>query len=451
LGPNDVALLLEHNFISKVDRSQVRGWMKVFSVVEIAKMRRRIICWSKVLNEVLRASGYSGSRMNLGSIHEHLHRLHDGSLGATMDLKLAYWQLPLSPEVANFFCFVAPNGEIYRFDVLPMGFVPAAEVQQGVTSLIASDRLPSDKYIDGIRFIGDSDEELDLAIEDTLERASFVGATFGDIVHPSTSYEWVGISFDHEKGTVSCTQRLIDKITASRDSIARWTVKDCMRAASLLRFASSILRAPLVKYYWALKFISRIAARDDLEAPARVWASAAASFARWFEFCVANLPVTPPRRDGTPSVVLFTDSTPTRWGAVLLAHDTFYVASAGFSQLPSSINVAETLAIAFAWSWAGPFLQGVDVALFVDNTSAQSAASKGYSRVLAVNMAAQEIVDVLAVFPPRSLAVRRVSSAANLADGPSRGVSSVDPELCRAVVRAAGLAVTTGSALTVSA
>jgi hypothetical protein len=453
----DLSLLKEHNFIAKVSQDDVKGWMKVFSVVERAKARRRIICWSKTLNEVLKSQGYSGASMKLGSPASHAARVHEGKFGATMDLKLAYWQLPLSEDVSRFFCFIGPDGEIYRFLVLPMGFVPAAEIQQAVTSLICapSEVSPShvgkpDVYLDGIRIVGDKPEDLDAFIDATLERAASFRATFGEIVRPTESYKWLGVMYDHNTRTVRCTDKTLSKIAALSATIAHWSLRDALRAASLLRFASATLRAPLAQYYWALKFLARAASRDDLDAPVNVWPCALPAFQHWFAFVATNHPVTPLADCPSPNAVLFTDATPSRWGAVLILGNVFYIAGSAFVARPSSINVAETEAVAFAWAWAGPILVGKDVALFIDNTSAKAAVDIGFSRVSPVNLAALSVRQVLDLFPPRSLAVRRVSSAANLADGPSRGYFRAAPELVCGLMQAVGYSVARRTPLSVA-
>ena len=447
----DLDQLKSCSFVKRVRREEVRGWIKVFTVMERKKERRRVICWPRDLNDALRNLGYSGERMQLGTVDQHAAKTHNGKFGAVLDLRLAYWQLPLDEEVALHFCFEGPDEEVYAFCVLPMGFVPAAEIQQAVTKSLCGAAIENpDVYIDGIRVVHDDPQTIDRFIEETLERAREVGATFGDVGKPAPSYDWVGLSVNHAHGTVACTQALLDKIAVSAGTIDEWTVKDALRAASLLRFASAILRAPLTQFYWALKFISRVSTRSDYSQVARVWPSARSSFSRWFEFVARNVPTVPlATPSSSPSAVLFTDATPIRWGAVLLRDSLFFVAGGAFVSPPSSINVAETLAVAFAWAWAGPALVGADVALFIDNTSAKAAVSKGYSRVAQINLATDEFDQLLRLFPPRSLAVRRVDSAANLSDGPSRGVFRVDVELCQGIVRAAGLSVANRTSLSV--
>ena len=183
-------------------------------------------------------------------------------------------------------------------------------------------------------------------------------------------------------------------------------------------------------YYTALKFIRRrlseLAANPDrADEPARVWPCVRQQLEVWLRALAAAGPRHPARDVpyDVPEVTLFTDACTTGWGAVMYDHERSIIASVGGKWTPSEarlhINELEIEAVRktlMAW----PGLQGCDVHLRVDNTSALAGIKRQYSHAWALNERLGKLAPWLQQL--RHVTVDYVATKQNWADAPSRGL-----------------------------
>jgi hypothetical protein len=314
-----------------------------------------------------------------------------------------------------------------------MGHSCSVDIQEIVTGAIAGSAdycrpessLPGpvpDIWVDGARWAGTEDELVKIAsIVD--ERAKSLSATWKDFDKPSTLYDFIGVSFNHDASTV----RVADKTRAKiPDECPRLISPRALeQLVGRLLFAAGIAGIPLARHYFAIKWCRRVFNKANRNAswlePVIVPPSAKALLTSWCKDCVLERKWFEPH--GRGEAYLFTDATPTGWGAVIMTPDNRVFATGGhFSENFASINSAETQAVKRGVEAFFPILSSVDVLhLVVDNTStlANLVSGRAGSAELAQNIS--NTVDTLQLLKGVSISVSYINSKENPADLPSRG------------------------------
>ena len=164
--------------------------------------------------------------LDLSLLNEDVHKRHfkmqhlevaidmlqRGDFMASIDLKDAYYTIPIHPEHQKFLCF-SWRGELYRFRALPFGLSSAprlfTKTLVPIFSTFREEGYMGFGYIDD-SFIVDSSEMK------CAQGAHFLANLFGDlgfVVHPdksqfapSKTLVFLGYILDSEKMTVSPTQ-----------------------------------------------------------------------------------------------------------------------------------------------------------------------------------------------------------------------------------------------------
>lgn len=93
--------LLDYRYISKIDESEAKGWLNLFTVDKILRMRRRMITEPRDINRQL---------LDPRSCHlpSHSDCINDVGLfpGAeTYDFDASFNSFELLPEIQPFYCF----------------------------------------------------------------------------------------------------------------------------------------------------------------------------------------------------------------------------------------------------------------------------------------------------------------------------------------------------------
>jgi hypothetical protein len=367
----DAKQLLSDGIIAIIPRSEILGWTEPFSVREDKAdgPRRRFILWPKDQNKEVYERGFSSST-TMQHVSCYLHPVSK-PFGLTRDLKVGFWQIELTLAASRCFCFSDASGQTYRMLRLPMGHSCSVDIQEIVTGAIAGSAdycrpessLPGpvpDIWVDGARWAGTEDELVKIAsIVD--ERAKSLSATWKDFDKPSTLYDFIGVSFNHDASTV----RVADKTRAKiPDECPRLISPRALeQLVGRLLFAAGIAGIPLARHYFAIKWCRRVFNKANRNAswlePVIVPPPAKALLTSWCKYCVLERKWFEPH--GRGEAYLFTDATPTDWGAVIMTRGNRVFATGGhFSENFASINSAETQAVKRGVEAYFPILSSVD-------------------------------------------------------------------------------------------
>jgi hypothetical protein len=432
LSVNDANQLLRDGIIAEIPRSKVRAFSTPFTVREEKETgpRRRFIVWPKTQNEATYAAGFS-SATSMQHVSSYLHAV-EKPYGLTRDLKVGFWQIKLSDAASYNFCFSDTNGRCFRMLRLPMGHSCSVDIQEIVTGAISGSRVycnanhclsgpVPDIWVDGARWTG-TREQLDLVSQQVDARAKFLNATWKECTPPAQSYDFIGVRFDHTSSTVRVADKTASKIPNSCPSSI--SPRDLEQLIGRLLFAGSVAALPIAKFYFALKWCRRILNRANRTSDWSTEVSPSPSVTRllttWCEQAVTSRTWHKNNDGGTYH--LFTDSTLTGWGAVVITPNNAVFATGGnFNKHFSSINAAECQAVQLGVEAFFNLLKSsTTLRLVVDNTSTSSDLISGKSNSSELAAAVSNTVDALQALKGVHISLSYVKSQENPADLPSR-------------------------------
>jgi hypothetical protein len=195
-------------------------------------------------------------------------------------------------------------------------------------------------------------------------------------------------------------------------------------------WAAQVLDLPLAELYWIFKFQRRVSseafARGSWAFDRQVWPSILPHWMEWLSKALAKESVVPTFDDDLPTIIAYTDASPTGWGAVIFDGPHTSILAGRWSKNESAlhINQLELLAIQKCFSKYVPVdsVPGTPrkVWLYVDNTSAISWVSKNKARGYFPNIT---LTNLARIKVDKALFIEHVSyvkSANNPADAPSR-------------------------------
>ena len=179
----------------------------------------------------------------LPSFDDMMCHIEPGMKFVSYDLVASFFQMPLHPDVRNYYAFYTPDGTRYRYCVLPMGCYLACEVLQAHHTAIceaACHGLPDVKflvYIDNVRFASHNTASLLKAKDRYLQLCKDARLTLnvepGNDVH--TTGDFCGITYSTTTTAEVCLPPAqLDKLKDSFKTAyrSRCTVKDYMSLIS---------------------------------------------------------------------------------------------------------------------------------------------------------------------------------------------------------------------------
>ena len=136
--------------------------------------RRMVIDYSQTINKFTLLDAYP-----LPNIEEQIAAISKGKIFSTLDLKSAYYQIPLCPEDRPFTAFEA-GGKLYQYTRLPFGVTNGvSHFQRIVDELIAKYNLSGTyAYVDNITVAGSCKDDHDRKVEALLDAANAENLTF---------------------------------------------------------------------------------------------------------------------------------------------------------------------------------------------------------------------------------------------------------------------------------
>ena len=181
--------------------------------------------------------------------------LHKGDLMAKIDLKDAYWSVPIGNESRKFLRFQR-NGNIWEFLVMAFGLGPAprtfTKLMKVPISILRRLQVRIVVYLDDMLLMGADQWEIQMARDTTVYLLENLGFTINwekSILTPSHKCEFLGMNLDSLTMTVTLPEEKIqDLISTCRETLL---TKDlCLRDTArligkLYATAPAISQAPL--------------------------------------------------------------------------------------------------------------------------------------------------------------------------------------------------------------
>ena len=148
--------------------------------------------------------------MPLGSLHRLVHQ---GRFAIAFDLRCQFFEIPLAAEVATLFTFIGPDGVIYNFTKLPMGFKFSVSIAQTMMKFltrkaIEGTRVVTDVYIDNILLVAESMDDLIRAATRFRDLCRHYNVTLGEVSDMAQTVSFRGIQLNFATKSISLSAQL---------------------------------------------------------------------------------------------------------------------------------------------------------------------------------------------------------------------------------------------------
>lgn len=120
----------------KVVRPSTSPWASPVLIVEKANGEPRFCFDGRKLNSVTKKCAYP-----LPIVDHILNKLAGARFLSSIDLKSAFWQIPLEPNSCEKTAFVVPGRGLFEFEVMPFGLCNAAQTQQRLMDSVLGPEL----------------------------------------------------------------------------------------------------------------------------------------------------------------------------------------------------------------------------------------------------------------------------------------------------------------------
>ena len=429
---DDIRRLASDNLIVPVMMSAVKAWCNVFSVPELAKKRRRLICepcWNCL------SESYMPEGCEMPQLCDPLEISSITEQGAVLlDFPWFYGQFSLDTTAQQYYSFVHrfQDGSIQCFQLrsIPTGGRACPFIAQALSKSMAirateSNQCRNDVYIDNIRFPG-SHQATTEALQNFKDLCNTAGITLDPSEDTSfrTQYTFLGVECNHNATTVALAAKTREKLARAGQLLTEhahsFTLRDTLALLGLMVWASRILGTIRASWYPFLKMIRRRIANSWHLDSAVVWWEAALTAAK--EVIVSLIQHEPRFVGARHSALLsvFSDASLTGWGNVYLFSDRIMIRAGPFEVL-EDIAILEARALSYAICGlpqsdkAEPCLLDV----FVDNTTVISAVTHTCHRTFVLNRIVGTLLSI-ATAKGYVIAIHYIASLNNLADSPSR-------------------------------
>ena len=389
LSEADIQAMLKANIVSET--SKKKCFMRVFSVVEKEKNRRRLICHTAAINDQTHCP-----RVSLLGVSERASFAAKGDYAVTFDFRAYFFQFITASEIADINCFKC-LGKWYKFLRLPMGQTQSVFVAHSISVILAKvacHRAALDfgrccVYIDNVMFVGTL-REVEMFKTAFLELCVTVKAVLSESGTVSQQSEFCGLQYNfatHEVRMASKVWRKVQQIDLHTVS----TPKEFFKVTGILIFAAQALSVRLCEFYYVLKFASRLAskiynAKIEASDAITLWPSIVPQLQSWLNIACENKWRT--IDCGRKPSILFTDASKFGWGYVLFDEKGVHHHGEKWTET-DHINVLEIKAVQNSILHSGSHC--TTILLVIDNTTARAALSKGHSPSFAISRAINDV------------------------------------------------------------
>lgn len=419
------------------------GGLILFTVEELPKRRRRLIRWTKQVNERGGKIPHEHS-VPLLTVREATDAVATHSFAVCIDIEGQFDAIvtPIGEADAPLHVF-SYKAQKYAMSTIPTGQRQSSSLAQLITQWLAQPAVRLgfrvDTYVDNIRILV-RDEQLDTlpaAIDAVYNRALTVQLQF-DIPRseavPLQRYDFLGVRYDHVARTVDLTDRARAKLTEAATDIAACDIpyRRLQECVGTFQHAERVLHTEVMplQRYWIYKQIRRLARPDPYTRTPRlaaelvhIWPSARAAWTNW----ITSLMRAPPRHvesRGRPTAVLIADASESGWAAWFWDdHEPPRVVAsewpAWLVHMQPLISELEILALALGLAMLTIRRRTV-LTLVSDNTTALAGVRRGHLRNYFDSRALQLLLGILKEKNLRVASSYYIRSAHNPADFFSR-------------------------------
>lgn len=344
---------------------------------------------------------YYSTKFSLLTAGSAIRKIPLGNLMIKLDLKSGFHQLPLATSSFNHngICY---RGIKYSLPRLPMGHALAPYLFQRFTEAVL-DEISLALNIDGIAYLDDwllhSASCTDLAT--AIDMVEAMGITINyekSIIEPTTSLQYLGFKVDSIDLTIQLTLTAFDRLT----HVLRYTKN------------GSLLDRQRIRGYatWILY---------NLKMPIFLASDIMLGDASWLLAAIQHLSILQPKSllPGLIPVSLYTDATPHSVAAII---PSLKMSFAQAFQTPEEINQAEAIALLLGLQWASSEFIDCHFTIHCDNSAVVATLSKGTGTLWRFHDLRRLHLSTLHGLRGNTFTIVQVTSAANLADRPSRAV-----------------------------
>jgi hypothetical protein len=270
----DIPIMMDANTVRQLKRGEIPlGAVRLFTVEELHKLRRRPIKWPEILN--MFRDRRTLQYLRVVPRHEVRTNVTTGEWAIVVDMMQWFDQLPLSQRVQMYFCFDGGKFGPCCLTRLAMGQRQATEVATAVMKRLLDFAKPNvnvDFAADNVRFVGKR-EDVTAAFCEFAERCRCVGAQMNEITADDArrpeaverlltqEYDFLGEHYDHRDNTMSSTEKTMKKLNATWSGRNSWTNRGFATHFGVLLYASSTARIELYRYHSALRHFAAVASR----------------------------------------------------------------------------------------------------------------------------------------------------------------------------------------------
>lgn len=408
--------------------------LTVFTVPEVHKERRRIITWPPATNETERRRYAEIGHLQFPK-PPFIAKAIDEPFAATIDLEKFFQQFSMPPLVQQRWSWT-DGRNYYGLTTVPTGAVgPPVFAQILVEAMCAlatrTTTAHTTAWIDNVRFAG-SRKDVESAAANFRKIAHAINVTIGEDSGICEQYTFLGLTYDHERGTIEASPRSREKLTNFRHLVDAEIVgtEEFEAGYCHAMWLTLHLKVDLFPLFYVIKFYRRMIARPYSRRPeTKVWNCLKPIIHSWINHLQIH------KRTRTPvpyrsDTVIFTDASDTGYGVVLMHNSEHLITCSGKWTAPEQllhINIKELLAVKklTACEAIRPHLFGPDkdahtsIQLFMDNTTAISWLRRRFSRNYTANGIIEDICCWLAD-NKIELSIAFIPSVSNLADEASR-------------------------------
>ena len=288
----------------------------LFSVPKKDSMERRMVLDLSRLNRFIPCPGFK-----MTTVKAVRQVLDQGSWIVTLDLKDAYWHVPIRESFRNFLAFQVES-RAYRFRAMPFGLNIAPRIfTKLVTVLIKELRAKGVKifaYLDDWLIWESSPHRCRAALQKVLrviEKYGFLVNEKKSMLTPAQRVKWLGLIWDTNEGSLSLPQDYQAKVKAAvKDFVAKKFVtrRQLERVVGLINFACTV--DPLGRVYLKRvnRHMRRAANAKMRDRQVRLSVPLKHSLRRWLKSDVLSRGI--PWIIPQPSLELYTDASQSGWG-----------------------------------------------------------------------------------------------------------------------------------------
>ena len=422
----DIDIWIKHNKVSEF-KGPPRGFVHLFYVIELMKLRRRGICepW---INAIISHAMLQG--IKLPTRAEIRKFLFGHNSATTLDAAAFYDQFQLSESVRAFFVFEY-NGKQYALNVLPMGFRPAADIAHLTAQALLdiTQQQYSRAYIDNFIFTGPNQAQ---DVQRFLSACKDVNLILNELDDytwheklSSVKFDFIGESYDLSgSGTKKSTDKTLAKLKLAAQAVHRTdlTAKEVAAIFGIAIYASSTCDVSLAEVFTPMRYLSHLGLTTvDWSAPALpIDLNTRKNLAEWLNILINTTPR--PIYSPTPTshdVEIQVDASCYGWGAVVITADSVKYHS---RKWPSNFDASQSVTSEPMGAWlsvcAAVNKSTKKVLLRTDHAGLVFAIKNGHSMVQSYN---DFIVNTRNVFPTCTIVAEHIAGVDNwMADGLSR-------------------------------